>query len=724
MKNKIINNRLKKKKYIYLNKNAQKLKNKPKKNINKQNAQKLKNNQNKQNNQNNQTAQKLINKHLKNKVKINKNILKKNESPEYLEKLNEDYYEKFKHFCIENVHFFDKFDFSYLLAQRLDDNIILKKRSSILIYFDKSEHIEFIIKNNISKLGKKYNHYILCCKDNYDFMNQIIKKISNKIKLFVYEILIDNNLPTHLSIPFEVNKDDVSLTTNHGFVIGALAPTHLYAQSASKDDNSKNQNLYNYNSVILNVKLWELINSEKVLIYNEYSCLFNFDNTEYENYNIYSIYNLDEIIKFNNLGMIYLDVNYIKNILNNINKEDLSLDIFFEKINENKNKIGNNLMFGENCYKKEFNYNFLMDKIFKKCAITTPYGLNLGGGEINLINFAKYFIIKKHCLIYFFVNEREEIRQRTLKMILGDDFIKYFYFYKLNEKNNLNYNYDYHFNMENEKIPSIKALSNNVNIYHCQFPFDTNNNIKRDKIQKINKYDYIFLNSDFTYQYYKKFTDKYLTNNQNINIIYPSSLKNIELNNKYIKKRNSFVMIGRIFDYDKRAHNKNFDIALKYFEKISELTNDFEVHIIGKVYSQKMLTLLKGYKIKNLYFHINCSNQEKENVLKNSEYILNMTGLNRNLLTECYAYEHFGISIIEGINHGCIPISVNGGYPSYYIKNNENGYKFKNEEEFYDIIKSIIIKNKKIKFEREYYDLLLKKYTEESFFKSIDKILN
>ena len=78
-------------------------------------------------------------------------------------------------------------------------------------------------------------------------------------------------------------------------------------------------------------------------------------------------------------------------------------------------------------------------------------------------------------------------------------------------------------------------------------------------------------------------------------------------------------------------------------------------------------------------------------------------------------YEHFGIAIIEGINNGCIPISINRGYPSYYIpKNNQ----FKDLEELFSLLNKI--QNKKIKLKRlepQY------QYGEKQYFKTLDEFV-
>jgi hypothetical protein len=273
--------------------------------------------------------------------------------------------------------------------------------------------------------------------------------------------------------------------------------------------------------------------------------------------------------------------------------------------------------------------------------------------------------------------------------------------------------------MSNSKYPNIRGCASNEknNFFHCQFPFDIN---KNTCCKNFYSYKNIILNSEFTKEKYIHFTSKNIKNKK-INIIYPNCFNDLLLNyiNKTEKQKNSFVMIGRIFNYNPNSNNKNFDIALKYFEKLSlnKVTN-FYVHIIGEVYSQKMLNKLKKFKIDNVYFHTNITNNEKYNILSQCKYVINMVGINRDIVKECYAYEHFGISVVEAIYFKCIPISINGGFPSYYIK--KNGFLFNNEIEFYNILKEIIIEDKTITYDTEYYSSILKNFNHNSFNKKMD----
>tara|TARA_B100001996_G_C18519307_1_gene538639 strand:+ start:254 stop:586 length:333 start_codon:yes stop_codon:yes gene_type:complete len=65
-------------------------------------------------------------------------------------------------------------------------------------------------------------------------------------------------------------------------------------------------------------------------------------------------------------------------------------------------------------------------------------------------------------------------------------------------------------------------------------------------------------------------------------------------------------------------------------------------------------------------------------------------GMGSNEKTEPHVFEHFGISPIEALSFGCIPICVRGGFPKHYIEHGKNGYLFQDELSLYTVIVSAI----------------------------------
>lgn len=624
-----------------------------------------------------------------------------------IDKVTSDSKMEFRYFCYRYL--------DYMRNVTLPPILLNQKYEAVLIEFRMFPHLEFLIRNMISKLGCDWSHTVVCGNLNYDYIVDICKTISPNINVI------------------RTDYDNLNQTS--------------------------------YSKFMASVEFWNMFHGEKILIYQEDSIIFK-DNikdflkwdyigapwpkNQNDNMNCVGnggfslrtkqcMINVINTISIENTAFNNSTLQYMKNSKMTIGPEDVyfSLNMIRYNIGKVADWDSASLFSSESIYNKDSlgGHNFWLsnkewrDNIPMKiigtstiCAISSPYGLKIGGGEKNLLYFAKYFILKKKSMIYLFIDENMTTIYNTIKSILGEQYIFWFKFYQYDELSKFRNKVNYHFDMYNSKIPynySCSILKEN-SLFHCQFPFDTNEIIDKSNIA-LNTYNNIIVNSEYTKNKYELFTNKYLSDNHKIHIIYPCCFDEIN-NNIYDKDDNTFVMIGRIFDYNKSANNKRFDIALKYFEKLSlEGHNNFKIYIIGTLISERMLEKLKKFKITNIEFCINISDIMKDNILKKAKYIINMVGINRDPIEECYAYEHFGISIFEGINYGCIPMSINGGYPSYYITH-DTGILFNNEEEFNIKLREIIIMNKKYTFNHEYYCKLLKQFTFEYFADSIDKI--
>ena len=111
---------------------------------------------------------------------------------------------------------------------QLEDFDTESKYESVLIEFRQFPHIEFIIRNAIFKLGKTWNHTIVCGNYNYDFIKKLVDNI-------------DSNLTSKINI----------IKINTSFVTRKF-----------------------YCSLLMSKDFWELFKGEKLLLYQEDTCIF------------------------------------------------------------------------------------------------------------------------------------------------------------------------------------------------------------------------------------------------------------------------------------------------------------------------------------------------------------------------------------------------------------------------------------------------------------------
>ena len=137
--------------------------------------------------------------------------------------------ENFREFCLENMNYMRN-----IYLPDFCENIY----ETVLIEYRCLPHLEFLIRNTIIKLGTKWSHTIICGNLNYDYMVSMCSTISNKIKII------------------KTNYDN-------------LFPSE-------------------YSNFLASLNFWNLLNGEKILIYQEDTIIFK--------------NNIDDFLKWDYIG--------------------------------------------------------------------------------------------------------------------------------------------------------------------------------------------------------------------------------------------------------------------------------------------------------------------------------------------------------------------------------------------------------------------------------------
>ena len=160
-------------------------------------------------------------------------------------------------------------------------------KNAILVCFESSHHIEFVIRNVITKLGEQWYHSIFCGTENYEYMQKMAATISNKISV----IKLDNC-----------------------------------------------ENIQQHNKYMKTIEYWKMFSENKLLHYTPTTSIFKKNIDEFMQYDYISA------SKYHELGTGSLSLRTRQtmiDILGNFeNIEDQSEDMFFSKIMA-ENAIGN-----------------------------------------------------------------------------------------------------------------------------------------------------------------------------------------------------------------------------------------------------------------------------------------------------------------------------------------------------------------------------------------------
>jgi hypothetical protein len=584
------------------------------------------------------------------------------------------------------------------------------EKEAVLIEFRPFPHLEFLLRNAIIKLGNNWSYTIVCGLDNYEMMYSISRKISQNIRI----------------IKTKYNNIDVN----------------------------------EYSRFLTQESFWNMFAGEKILLFQEDSMIFNKNIEPFLQYDyvgapwqknqndspnlvgnggfslrtkacmidvirkidpLKTVYNSSTIEYMKNVNLVFPpeDVYFSKNMqelqIGNVADWDTARMFSTESIYSKNSFGGHNFWLSDNNWKKRVINSLYNIKI---CGVYSPFSFTLGGGEKYTTYMIKYFLSKNYHIIFFNNTPITEI-YKTFYIILSEEEVKRITIIK-EINTTIDYSFlHYFFNIGNSSLPNIKGIGK-INIYHCQFPFDyreTISNYSLDDIEYfkniVSTYQFQIVNSTFTKEYLHKEYDK-KRYDTNIHVVNPVCFTQ---NNTiyYKKKRNSFVMIGRIFDHCPYSNNKYFDVAINTFNSIKDC--DYSLDLIGSVKSEKQVNYLKDL-IKNnpnIRLHTDISDTYKNKILKKAQYYIQLTGIKDNNI---FCQEHFGIALMEALNYNCYPICF-GGYAKYFLKETDYGIIVDNIKYFENIIHRLLYNS----FIPSFSNIDLTKYTFDYFSKKIDELL-
>lgn len=219
---------------------------------------------------------------------------------------------------------------------------------------------------------------------------------------------------------------------------------------------------------------------------------------------------------------------------------------------------------------------------------------------------------------------------------------------------------------------SIPYLFGKKNILHIQVPFAKQNTIS-SRLKNITKFSFIssiVCNSQFTASFFDPiFKSK-------IKVLYPP----VDVNKFSIseKKENIILSVGR---FDNILNAKKQDVLIDAFKELykNESAKNWKLVLAGG--SQKNPdenSYLKHLKNKALNFPIefvvNPNFDTLKNIYSQSKIYWHAAGYHVDQTKHPEETEHFGMTIVEAMSSGLVPVVVNKGGIPEIIENGINGY--------------------------------------------------
>jgi GT2 family glycosyltransferase/glycosyltransferase involved in cell wall biosynthesis len=307
-------------------------------------------------------------------------------------------------------------------------------------------------------------------------------------------------------------------------------------------------------------------------------------------------------------------------------------------------------------------------------VIYTPFDLVFGGGEKYILSVAHAYSISGFRTIL--ATRARYSRVRLLA--LGHDFGLDLGLVELSTLDEVQYPVDIFVTMGNEVFPPVEPIGK-INIHHCQFPFPPESQT-HDQVSRLNKIDYVVVNSEYTKGHYLQAAQSVGFNNLKVVVISPP-ISDLPVTEKE-KNQHQILSVGRFFVH---GHSKNQhmlvtafrDLLIKHPDASLVLAGGLAPGAVHREYLDMCRDLAKGLPVS---FHIDAERDEISELMDSSSIYWHGAGFEVDPELYPERCEHFGISLVEAMGSKLIPVVVGNGGPDEIVQFGVNGFKYQSIE--------------------------------------------
>ncbi|HEX7041814.1 MAG TPA: glycosyltransferase [Patescibacteria group bacterium] len=320
-----------------------------------------------------------------------------------------------------------------------------------------------------------------------------------------------------------------------------------------------------------------------------------------------------------------------------------------------------------------------------RIGIYDPYLDDIGGGEKYMMTIAQ-ILSKENKVDVFWNNDRDF---EVISKRFGIDFTKikrvdniFVPSVGLVQRLLATKPYDVLILLSDGSIPLVASRKLLLHIQQPLFNSQATSLWGKIKLSRVNK---IFCNAFFT----KNFVDKAL--GRDTEVIYPP----VAIKAQHLTKQNIILHVGRfrvknvaIGDYKKQSimvdtFKKMIDNELKDWKFVLAVS----IQEKDKESFEKMKESAKGYPIE---FFVNKTNDELWELYSKAKIYWHASGYGENLNVHPEYAEHFGISTVEAMGAGCVPVVINAGGQKEIVTDKKNGFLWSSLEELQKLTESLI----------------------------------
>jgi O-antigen biosynthesis protein len=231
--------------------------------------------------------------------------------------------------------------------------------------------------------------------------------------------------------------------------------------------------------------------------------------------------------------------------------------------------------------------------------------------------------------------------------------------------------YDFFFALDNHLAPVQVSLGRR-GVLHLQTPPypDPAGHPLRSRL-KLRTYDAVVCNSEYT----RRWASHHGTAGISTRVLYPPV--DVDLYSPQTK-RPSILSVGRFF---RGRHEKRHDVMIRCFrELLAAGMEGWELDLVGSLrtdvaadvgYLEELRRSADGLPVR---FHVNADLGTVQDLYGRASVYWHATGYGADPETEPQHFEHFGMSVVEAMSAGGIPVVIRGGGILEIVADGDTGF--------------------------------------------------
>ncbi len=316
-------------------------------------------------------------------------------------------------------------------------------------------------------------------------------------------------------------------------------------------------------------------------------------------------------------------------------------------------------------------------------ALFTPFPITPGGGERYLLSFAHEFRDEYDCILY---TPQHTSRARILTMGrelgLHLDHVRPVRWQDAGVQPRA----DVFISIGNEVLPYAPPLGRR-NFYVCQFPFPmTPHHYVRDW-QNIEGYDGVLVYSPFVQAAYERAAGL-LALGRPAAIVVAPSVPPVAGPRAAPGGPRRILNVGR---FHPSGHCKRQDVMIEVFKELLAASPEpLELHLAGALGGEAVARghfadLQRTARGLPVHFHVNGGPDVLARLYLQADIYWHATGINDDVSSRPERFEHFGITIIEAMSAGAVPVVLRHGGPGDLVEDGRSGFLARGRADLRDL---------------------------------------